>query len=131
MMYAVRIFTVAALLCSATAIVAEPGEPPLGGLFQTENKQWRDIDRGISAGEYRNYSRQNLRVARKSAQKLLLQAYSAIGIPKQGAALTGAALGLVIEGAKFNLNESKTMTLRLDEVSGEDRAIALRFRLEW
>ena len=131
MMYRFRSLALAALLCSTSTAVAELYLSPFGAVFQPNNKNWQSVDSAMSAKEYRNSSRQNLRLARKSARKLILRATSSMGIPEQGAVLTGAALGLVMEGAKFNLNESKTMALELDEVASEDPAISLKFRLEW
>lgn len=131
MMHMFRSLIIAVALCSSPTALAEQNEAPFGALFQTETRHWQNIDSGMSIDEYHDHSRQNLRVARKSAEKLMLQASSSLGIPEQGAALAGAALGLAVQGAKFNLNQSKTMALRLDEVAGDDRAISLRFRLDW
>ena len=131
MMYRFRSLALAVLLCSTSTAVAGLYLSPFGAVFQPNNKNWQSVDSAMSAKEYRNSSRQNLRLARKSARKLILRATSSMGIPEQGAVLTGAALGLVMEGAKFNLNESKTMALELDEVASEDPAISLKFRLEW
>jgi hypothetical protein len=126
-----RTLAAAALLCVATTGMAEHDLSPVGELFQPGGSRWQDIDSGMSAEDYQSSSRQNLRLVRKSAKYFILQTSASAGIPEQGVALTGAALGLVLEGAKFNLNESKTMALELDDVTGEDRAISLRFKLDW
>lgn len=126
-----RTLAAAALLCIAATGMAEHDLSPVGELFQPGDNRWQDIDSGMSAEDYQSSSRRNLRLVRKSAKHFILQASSSAGIPEQGVALTGAALGLVLEGAKFNLNESKTMALELDDVTGEDRAISLRFKLDW
>ncbi len=126
-----RTLAAAALLCIATTGMAEHDLSPVGELFQPDGSRWQDIDSGMSAENYQSSNRQNLRLVRKSAKRFILQASSSAGIPEQGVALTGAALGLVLEGAKIDLNESKTMALELDDVTGEDRAISLRFKLDW
>ena len=131
MMNAIRIFAVAALFCSTASTAAEQVQSPISELFHDDGNQWLKIDSNMSPEEYQNSGRQNQRMMRKSAKKLLLQASKSVGIPKQGVALTGAAVGLVLEGAKFNLNESKTMALQLNEVASQERAISLRIRFHW
>lgn len=124
------LFGAAALICGAS-VVAQQLPTAVEGLAPADEKRWQPVAHDMSPQEYSDSSRQNLRLIRKTAREYILQASAAAGLPKQGVELTGAALGLIVEGAKINLNESKTMAVRLDQVADDDRAISIRFKLEW
>jgi hypothetical protein len=103
----------------------------MGDLFESDKKQWLDIDHRMSQERYRAAAHNNQRVLRKSAQRFLESGLSSIGIPEQGIAFAGAAIGLAIDGGKLHLNDSKTMALELNEVTNEDRALSFRLKLRW
>ena len=54
-----------------------------------------------------------------------------IGTPRQSVNLMGAALGMVINGARLNLNKSKTLALELKDVSDSDRTLYFGVNLDW
>ena len=129
-MCALRNLAAITLLLSSISAMAEYW-PSDSMLPQTQAKRWQDVDNEMSTAEYRDSSRQNLRLIRQSAQEFVLQLSNSAGIPRQGVELTGAALGLIVQGAKINLNESRTMAVRFDEVANDDRAVSIRIKLDW
>ena len=85
----------------------------------------------MSPDSYQRLSRENQQDLGRAARRLLRSTFSNLGIPEQGAALTGAALGLATKGLKFNLNEEKTLGLQFDRMTSEKRGIYLNFKLDW
>lgn len=88
-------------------------------------------DMNISTREYEEtYSRSRIFVSDT------LSSYSkhvpgSTGIPEQSVNLMGAALGMVINGARLNLNKSKTLALELKDVSDSDRTLYFGVNLDW
>lgn len=58
-------------------------------------------------------------------------AFGLIGIPEQGVNLMGAAHGVAINGARLNLNKSKTLGLELKDVGNSDRTLYFGVNLNW
>jgi hypothetical protein len=58
-------------------------------------------------------------------------ALESIGIPRQGVNLMGTALGLVINGARLDLNKSKTLALEFKDVGNQERTLFFGVNLDW
>ena len=121
----------ALLLLLGTAAHAENSQIGIPGLYQAERLQWKHVDEYMSAKEYREASRHNRQVFRKAAHEALENTLMSYGIPRKGVAITGAAVGLAVKGAKMDLNDSKTLTMEVKDVASEDRAISLKLKLDW
>ncbi len=121
----------ALLLLPATASLAQNTQVEIPGLYNTERLEWQHVDVYMSAKEYREASRYNRQVFRRAAHKAIESTLMSYGIPRQGVAITGAAVGLAVKGAKMDLNASKTLTMEVKDVVSEDRAISLKLKLDW
>lgn len=121
----------AAALLVVTVHAHAGGPPPHAGLLGQFLPRWNNVDPGMSPDSYQRLSRENQQDLGRAARRLLRSTFSNLGIPEQGAALTGAALGLATKGLKFNLNEEKTLGLQFDRMTSEKRGIYLNFKLDW
>jgi hypothetical protein len=123
----------AAMLLTIAATCSQAQQNPglMGDLFRTDKHQWHQIDTRMSPHRYQAAAKNNQRLLRKSAQQLLENGMTAFGLPKEGIMITGAVVGLAIDGGKFHLNESKTLALELDEMVSEDRALTFKLKLRW
>jgi hypothetical protein len=54
-----------------------------------------------------------------------------IGIPELGIHLIGNALGVAINGARLDLNKSKTLGLELNGVANSGRALHFGVHFDW
>ena len=128
-----RILTVAAILTVPIIAAAGQNTPvEIPGLYNTEKLDWRQVDSYMSAREYREASRHNRQLFRKAAHRAIEDTLMSYGIPRQGVALTGAAVGLAVkQGAKVNLNETKTLTMEVKDVVSGDRAVSFHLKLDW
>ena len=67
-----------------------------------------------------------------TAHVFLHNALKSVGVPKQGIEIVGATLGAVYNnGAKMNLNKSKTLALEVKDMMGSDRALFFGVKLGW
>ncbi|HHH39995.1 MAG TPA: hypothetical protein ENK50_10550 [Sedimenticola sp.] len=126
-----RILATGLLLTFAVQVQADPSanrnEPLLGKILP----RWSSIDATISPERYAKLSRENQQDLERAGRRLLSSTFTTLGIPRQGAALTGAAIGLATKGLKFNLNEEKTLGLEFNRMTSEKRGIYLNFKLDW
>lgn len=89
------------------------------------------VDRNMSAQKYEETYSRNRRFVRNALMSYSTGALESIGIPEQGVNLMGTALGLVINGPKLNLNESKTLALEFRDAGNPERALYLGVNLDW
>lgn len=122
---------VAVLLLSGEVSHAENMQAGIPGLYKAERLELKHVDGYTSAQEYREVSRHNQRVFGKAARKAFEDTLMSYGISKQGVEITGAAVGLAVKGAKLGLNESKSLTLEVNDVVTKDRAISFNLKLDW
>ena len=85
----------------------------------------------MSPREYEEKSSRNRKYVRNTMMSYSKDALESIGIPEQGVNLMGTALGLVINGPKLNLNESKTLALEFRDAGNPERALYLGVNLDW
>jgi hypothetical protein len=125
------------LLAASTIAHAEDRESSLLNLgfkpYQWEFKQQhlRRIDIDITPQEYEWVYSGNRRFVRNNLKSYSRDALESIGIPEQGVNLMGAALGLVIQGARLDLNKSKTLALEFKDVSNQERTLYFGVNLDW
>jgi len=89
------------------------------------------VDMKMSPREYEEKSSRNRKYVRNTMMSYSKDALESIGIPEQGVNLMGTALGLVINGPKLNLNESKTLALEFRDAGNPERALYLGVNLDW
>jgi hypothetical protein len=85
----------------------------------------------MSLREYEETYRGNRRLVRNNLVSFSRDTLESIGIPKQGVNLMGAALGVVINGARLDLNKSKTLALEFKDVGNTERSLFFGFKLKW
>jgi hypothetical protein len=127
----IKTLVTAVLLTASAYCCADPLTFDTGRLFGSGAPLWGDISLKMSPDSYEQASRRNQRNLKKTAQRLLGRTLTTLGVPNEGIALSGAAIGLATKGLKFNLNESKTLALGLNKVTSEKRGIYLNFKLAW
>lgn len=95
-------------------------------------KQWRMFDAEMSPTEYHRAVRENQKLVRRLAKSYSNETLAAVGVPRAGVAVLGAAAGLAIDGdARWHLNQSKTMAFSLDDVVSDDRALMFTIKKQW
>ena len=81
--------------------------------------------------EYREAIRSNRRLAGKISRNYLENELISHGVSRKMVRFTGATLGFLVNGARLNLNESKTMMLELRDVAQREPALMLMLNLDW
>ena len=125
------ITVVSVILLAASSIVhAEDGESALLN-WGYKQQHFQRADMNMSTREYEETYRRNRSFVGNTLGSYSLHTLGLIGIPEQGANVMGAALGMVINGARLNLNKSKTLALELKDVSDSDRTLYFGVNLDW
>jgi len=125
------IIVVSAMLLATSSIVhAEDREPFLLNL-DYKDQHMQKADRNVSAQEYEETYSRNRKILSNTLESYSKNALELIGIPDQGVKLMGAALGVAINGARLNLNKSKTLGLELKDVGNSDRTLYFGVNLHW
>ena len=94
---------------------------------EADRYKWRQVDADMSPVTYGEALRHNRRVARETLTNTIVS----IGVPKMGVSLMGAAVALAVDDLKVPLNKSKTLALKIDDATDEDRSAILQMKLEW
>ncbi len=132
------IITVSACLLATSSIAhAEDREAALINLghapyqWGVKHQYFHRVDMNMSLREYEETYRGNRRLVRNNLVSFSRDTLESIGIPKQGVNLMGAALGVVINGARLDLNKSKTLALEFKDVGNTERSLFFGFKLKW
>ena len=128
----IRTITIAsAILLTAFSTVhaadKEIALPDLG----SDQPYFQGIDMDTSPREYQEIYNRNRRIVSQSLSSYSINALEVTGIPRQGILLMGAAYNLATDGARLDLNKSKTLTLEFNDVGNSERAMYLRVNLDW
>ena len=118
------------LLATSSIVHAEDRESSLLNLGYKHQRLQR-ADLNVSIQEYKKTYSRNRRYVGNTLGSYSKHALGLIGIPEQGIDVMGAALGMAINGARLNLNESKTLGLELKDAADSDRTIYFGVRLQW
>ena len=89
------------------------------------------IDDNSSPQDNEKIYRRNQRYLRDALQSYSKQSLRSIGLSDQTADLMGATVGFVFNGAKLNLNESKTLAIEFKDVVTHDPALYFGYNLDW
>ena len=131
----IRTITVvsAFLLTTSSIAHAEDRESSLPnlGFKPYQYQHWHGVDMNISLQEYEEIYSHNRRFALKTLRSYTKASLESVGIPEQGYNLMGAAIGLVINGPRLDLNKSKTLALEFDDVDKPERTLYFRVNLDW
>ena len=128
----IRAITVVSVILLATSSIvhAEDGESALLN-WGYKQQHFQRADMNMSTREYEETYRRNRSFVGNTLGSYSIHTLGLIGIPEQGANVMGAALGMVINGARLNLNKSKTLALELKDVSDSDRTLYFGVNLDW
>ena len=125
------IIVVSAFLLATSSIVhAEDRDSSLLN-WGYKHQHFQRADMNMSPREYEETYSRNRRFVSNTLGSYSKHTLGLIGIPEQGVNVMGAALGMVINGARLNLNKSKTLALELKDVSDSDRTLFFGVNLDW
>jgi len=94
-------------------------------------QRWHNVGAEMTPDEYDRACKQNIRNARHALKGYTNEIVSALHIPETGAKVMGAAAALAAGNASVPLDDRRFMALEFDDVTGNDRAMYLRFKVDW
>ena len=119
------------LLATSSIAHAEDREASLPNL-EVEQQYLHRTDMNMSPQEYDEIYNRNQRFILKNLMSYSENALELTGMPEQGINLMGAALGLVFnDGARLDLNKSKTLALEFKDVGNQERTLYFGVNLDW
>jgi hypothetical protein len=96
-----------------------------------DRDQWQPINPQMTPEEYRELSRNNLRLARGALTSYTQERLTSLRVPEMGINLLGAAVGLAASTSRFHVNKSKTMAVEFENLAEDKRALVFRVKLDW
>jgi hypothetical protein len=113
-----------------SALYAEDEQP---SFFDLEFKQQSlySIDASSPPQENEKVYSRNQRYLRDALKSYSQETLGLVGLPDQTANLLAATIGIVANGAKLNLNESKTLAIEFNDVTTQDPALYFGYHLDW
>jgi len=124
------IITISIFLATIPLARAEDADASLPNLV-LEHQYLHRIDTHITPREYDQICKKNQRLVLKSLRSYSESALESLGMPHQGLGLMRAALGLVFNETRLNLNESKTLSLEIKNVTDSNPAVYFGVNLDW
>ena len=118
------------LLTTSSITHAEDRESSLPNLG-LEQQYLQGTYMNMSLQEYEGIYGHNQRFVLKNLRSYSENVLESAGIPEQGINLMGAALGLVFNDPRLNLNKSKTLSLEIKDVRDSDRSFYFGVNLDW
>ncbi len=97
----------------------------------TDSNQWQPVNPQMTPEDYRELSRNNLHLARRTLTSYSQESLTSLWMPEVGINLLGTAVGLAGSTARFHVNKSKTMALEFDNMAKEKRALMFRVKIDW
>ena len=125
------LFFIAAFLLVVSPILhAEHRHPDLLNL-KFKQQSLYGIDANNSLQDDEKLFRRNQRYLRDAMKLYSQETLGLIGLPDQTANLLAATIGFVANGAKLDLNESKTLAIEFNDVTTQDPALYFGYHLDW
>ena len=91
-----------------------------------------NVDATMSEGEYRQAYRNNRGQIQNFIEDYSESSLTALGIPRKGVHLIGAAAGVAItQDATFYINKSKFLAIEVKDAAETDRAVLFGFKVDW
>ena len=119
------VFVLLVTLCSSA--FADSSRLSIPDLYQTKASQWRGVHSQMSSREYRQAARHNRGKVAKAMSNYLEGKILSLGIPEKGVTAAGALVGFAFNGARLNLNKSKTMAFEVTDVVEQNPALMFKF----
>jgi hypothetical protein len=123
-------WVIALLLAVSNTAYAEDGDTPLLNIG-TDRDQWRPVNPQMTPEDYRESSRNNLQLARRTLASYSQESLTSLSMPEMGINLVGTAVGLAAGTASFNVNKSKTMAVEFENLAEDKRALMFRVKIDW
>lgn len=108
-----------------------PGTGPEPHQWGFRQQQLQGVDMNAAPDEYETLIKRNQKSLKNTLRSYTNNTLKSIGMPEQGIALVGSAVGLLTQGVKLNLNESKTLALELKDVNDSERTLYFGVTLDW
>jgi hypothetical protein len=108
-----------------------PGTGPEPHQWGFRQQQLQGVDMNAALDEYETLTKRNQKSLKNTLRSYTNNTLKSIGMPEQGIALVGSAVGLLTQGVKLNLNESKTLALELKDVNDSERTLYFGVTLDW
>jgi hypothetical protein len=96
-----------------------------------KQQQLQDVDMNAAPHEYAALTRQNQKLLKNTLKSYTHNTLKSIGMPEQGISFVSGAVGLVTQGARLNLNQSRTLALELRDVNDSERTLYFGVTLGW
>ena len=120
-----------ALMVIGTEVQAADSATFIPDLYRSDRLQLRAVDTQMSAQEYREAAHKNQRILRKALRSYVEATITSLGVPKRGVEYAGAAVAFAVNGAKLDLNDSKTLSLELSAPIRDERALFFKVHFSW
>jgi hypothetical protein len=131
------IIIAAAMLLTHPAAYAQDNSEPLPDtgpeLYQWEfrQQQLQGVDINAATHEYEVLTRRNRKILKNTLSSYTSNTLKSIGMPELGISLVGNAVGLLTQGVRLNLDESRTLALELRDVNDSERTLYFGVTLDW
>jgi hypothetical protein len=120
---AIRLVTCLALAASGSVACADS--------LQSNDREWQSFENQMMVDEYNQSFRENRRQLRSNFRAAAEDAFGSVGIPEPAVGYMGAAIGLAIRDSRFHLNDSKTLSLELMDLTQDNRGVFFGYRKRW
>ena len=91
----------------------------------------QSFENAMTVDEYNGWCRKNRRQMRKYFRSAAENVFSSVGIPERAIGYIGTAVALATRDSKLYLNESKTLSLGLTDLTQDKRGISFGYRKRW
>ena len=110
---------------------ADPSALGIPDLYLTKSTEWHGVHAQMSSQEYRKATRKNRNTAIKAVSNYVEGKFLSLGIPEEGVTAAGAVVGFAFNGAKIDLNKSKTLAFEVTDVVQQKPVLMLKMNLDW
>ena len=108
-----------------------PGTGPEPHRWGFRQQQLQGVDLNAAPDEYETLTKRTQKSLKNTLRSYTNNTLKSMGMPEQGVALVGSAVGLLTQGVKLNLNESKTLALELKDINDSERTLYFGVTLDW
>lgn len=99
--------------------------------FWSEPAEWQSLENQMMLEDYNHQSEANRKMLQSSLRSTARQTFNSLGVSDQALRYVGGAIGLATQDTRIHLNDSKTLSLDLMDVSDSDRAVFFGYRTSW
>ena len=126
-----RKLTVVFFMLFGSSAYADSSVLAIPDLYLTESTEWHGVHAQMSSQEYRKATRKNRNTAIKAVSNYVEGKFLSLGIPEKGVTAAGAVVGFAFNGAKIDLNKSKTLAFEVTDVVQQKPVLMLKMNLDW